>query len=537
MSIIIDIDHEGGDLSEYSSTATDAGSLSVAAGAALASSNYGLSCVIDDNNLIYGQATLGTANTSGTMRLRFYIDPNTISMGNNDVFSVLIAFNSSNFGVVNVQLLYGNSSYKISPFVVDDAGSSVSLGTHVITDEPHYIELKLTRATSDSANNGTAEVWIDGTSKQSSTTLDNYNRFVNLSYVRIGAVQGIDTTTRGTIYLDELIVNDDGNLIGPATGAITIPLDTLAGLIVPQTITASSPPPARTITLSALTNTGTPVSLTVVPGAKSTALDLLTATSGLIDLTVVPGEVTVQLAALTGSGTQTSITVVPGGVTVALNTLACNSMPVDVGVAPGAVAVALNALTLSGGLPDLSVRIIAPAQEVTLSTITSVSTPKKSTVGPGAVNPSLSSLVGSSSLKSISVSPGAIVVSLDSIALTSTLQDATVNIIFDRLVELSTLILGASPKDTKVQPGAVTVGLNCLTPATTLQDAAVIPGEVRQELDALTAQSQVQALQIGVGATSVSLNALILTATVLRIGVWLGRRDTGAILGRLRRQV
>ena len=67
MSVIVDINHEVGDLTEYTATQTDSGDLSVTAGAALVGT-YGLSVLIDGAGDIYGEYNLGSNNTSGQYR-------------------------------------------------------------------------------------------------------------------------------------------------------------------------------------------------------------------------------------------------------------------------------------------------------------------------------------------------------------------------------------------------------------------------------------------------------------------------------------
>jgi hypothetical protein len=61
------IDHTTGDLTQYDSTSTNGGNLSVAAAAALCGTSYGLSCVIDGANPMYGQKDISSP-TSGKLR-------------------------------------------------------------------------------------------------------------------------------------------------------------------------------------------------------------------------------------------------------------------------------------------------------------------------------------------------------------------------------------------------------------------------------------------------------------------------------------
>jgi len=230
LSIIIDIDHEGGDLTEYTSTSTDSGDLSVAAGAALAGTNYGLSLVIDDATGIYGIISFASPySTTGIFRGRFYIDPNSLTMANNNNFR-LVAINNSALGAVaEIRMGYSNGvGHTIAAMIVDDTAAESFTTYYGITDEPHYVEFNLIRATNDSSADGSIQLWIDGVSKQTVGSKDNYDRFNTLRVVNFGAISGIDAGTSGTFYLDELVVNDDGGEIGPvstgATGTLGVTL-------------------------------------------------------------------------------------------------------------------------------------------------------------------------------------------------------------------------------------------------------------------------------------------------------------------------
>lgn len=222
MAVIIDIDHESGDLTEYTSTVTDSGDLSVAAGAALAGSSYGLQCVIDDTTAIYGQFRLGSENTSGVVRARFYIDPNGLTFDNDDYVIVLYLLNGSAAQIARVYLYYTTvGGYQIYASVTNDAAVATNTSSYAITDVPHYIEIKLVRATGESTNDGSLQLWIDGVDKETVSGVDNYTRFAAFEYADIGA-RFIDAGTSGTLYIDELIVNDDGSEIGPVVTVVDL---------------------------------------------------------------------------------------------------------------------------------------------------------------------------------------------------------------------------------------------------------------------------------------------------------------------------
>ena len=216
MSVIVSIDHETGDLSQYTGNSTDSGDLSVAAEAALAGTNYGMKLVIDDTNNLYAYKDI-TSNTSGKARLRFYIDPNSITMANADELEVFASYRTASF-TVGVRLMYVKfnyttaGGYAIRAAIIDDGGVANLTSSYAITDAPHYVEVYLQRASSAVASDGSLQLWIDGVSKQTVTGIDNYDRFAGYVRTVLGAYT-LDSGTSGTLYLDELVVNDDGSAI------------------------------------------------------------------------------------------------------------------------------------------------------------------------------------------------------------------------------------------------------------------------------------------------------------------------------------
>lgn len=222
MAVIVDIDHEGGDLSEYDSTVEDSGDLSAHADAALASTNYGLKCVIDDTTAIYGQKSVSLTGKSD-FRCRFYIDVNSLTMGDYEIFDLLHLFTSgAPWRVFKIDLRWDTSNYKLRFIPYNDAGG-LALDDGIVSNAEHYAELYIQRAASDVSSDGAVEWWIDGVSQGTWSGVDNYNSFLDASYLRFGALAGIDVGTDGTLYLDELKANDDGAEIGAVAAGATVP--------------------------------------------------------------------------------------------------------------------------------------------------------------------------------------------------------------------------------------------------------------------------------------------------------------------------
>lgn len=216
MTIQFSASHESNNFSEYTATVTDGGDLSTSSAAALASTAYGISVLIDDTTAIYAYKALGSAITTGVVRYRFYIDPNSITMSNSTEHTVaIIADISSN--PVSLALLHRTSGgeYGIYTVCVQDGGGHLNSQVQTISDAPHYVEVVTVRATNSTSTDGYTEFWVDGVYAYKTVLTDNYDQFNDWQLVIVGAPSGIDATTSGTFYLDEVVVRDDNTTIGP----------------------------------------------------------------------------------------------------------------------------------------------------------------------------------------------------------------------------------------------------------------------------------------------------------------------------------
>ena len=209
---LININHETGDLSQYTSTVTDSGDLSVTTTATLAGTGYGLLCFVDDANPIYGQKDLGADNTSGQVRSRFYINRNDISIPNGqswEILSLQSAIGSGN--ILRFWIRNSAGNYQVYFLAYRDGGTTSS-GFVNLTAVEHYIELHVVRASGDGITDGYVNWWIDGAAQTSVTDIDNYTEFPYFRSTRFGiaAIGG----GSGSLYLDELVINDSGYEIG-----------------------------------------------------------------------------------------------------------------------------------------------------------------------------------------------------------------------------------------------------------------------------------------------------------------------------------
>ncbi|HZM25447.1 MAG TPA: S8 family peptidase [Anaerolineales bacterium] len=188
---------ESGNLLSWTSSKTDSGDLSVSASAALIGSN-GLRAVLDDNVVIY--VIDDTPVTEPRYGARFYFDPNSIPMGSGDNHYIFYGYSGTSTVVMRVQFRFSSGSYQLRAALRNDASTWTNTTWFTVSDAPHPIEIDWRAATAAGANNGALTLWIDGTQRANLTGVDNDTR--RIDRVRLGAVAGIDTRTRGTYYFD-----------------------------------------------------------------------------------------------------------------------------------------------------------------------------------------------------------------------------------------------------------------------------------------------------------------------------------------------
>ncbi len=254
-------DFEAGSLLAWTSAVTDSGDLRAASAAALVGAN-GLQAVIDDNTAVY--VTDDNPNAERRYRVRFYFDPNSVTMANNDLHVLLYGYSGASTAVLRVEFRRSSSAYQLRAGLLNDGTSWTSTSYVTVSDAPHVVELDWRASAAAGANSGGLTFWIDGTQRANLTGTDNDTR--RLDRVRLGAVTGIDAGTRGTVFFDAFEARRE-SYIGPAAG----PTPTATPTTVPPT--ATSPAPTLTPTASGVPPTATPPAPT--PTAPPAAANLL----------------------------------------------------------------------------------------------------------------------------------------------------------------------------------------------------------------------------------------------------------------------
>lgn len=207
--LIFEDDFESGNLAAWSSSTTGGGDLSVSAAAALVGTR-GMQALLNDNTAIF--VTDETPAAEPHYRARFYFDPNSIPMVAGDNHFILTAYSGTTKAVARIRFRFANNVYQVRAEINNNSSVWTNTAWFTISDGPHALEIDWLSATSAGASDGGLTFWIDGNPAAALAGIPNGN--YRIDRVQLGAVNGIDTGTRGTYYFDAFVSHRD-TYIGP----------------------------------------------------------------------------------------------------------------------------------------------------------------------------------------------------------------------------------------------------------------------------------------------------------------------------------
>ena len=190
---------ESGNFSAWTRRVTDAGDLAVTAGAAMQGVK-GMRAKIDDNRPIY--VLDKTPLNEMVYDVKFHFDPNSIRMANLDSHNILSGEDNQGTFVtaLRLDLRFANGGYQLRALSRNDDQTWTATAWSTISDAPHQIEVEWDAA-SPGQTDGNLKLKIDDTVVSDLQGLDNNN--FRIDRVKLGAVRGLDTGTRGTYFFDQ----------------------------------------------------------------------------------------------------------------------------------------------------------------------------------------------------------------------------------------------------------------------------------------------------------------------------------------------
>ena len=142
--------------------------------------------------------------------VRYYFDPNSLTMANGDTHAIFTARNNTT-DILRLDFGFISGSYQVRVYLRTDTAATITNWV-ALTDAAHAIELDWAAASGPGVNNGSLSLWIDGAQVANLTGLDNDTH--RIEQARLGPYVGIDAATSGTEYFDAY-VSGRSSYIGP----------------------------------------------------------------------------------------------------------------------------------------------------------------------------------------------------------------------------------------------------------------------------------------------------------------------------------
>ena len=144
-------------------------------------------------------------------RARFYVDLAGLTAGPGDSFEHFVAYAAGGTGVFDLSLEDSGSAMALVATARDGSGAHSVTAVPVLPTSYFALELEW-KASDPAAANGYLHLWVDGTEVAGLSGLDNET--ARIDTVRWGVVDGLESTTSGTMNLDEFVSRRSSAPIG-----------------------------------------------------------------------------------------------------------------------------------------------------------------------------------------------------------------------------------------------------------------------------------------------------------------------------------
>jgi serine protease AprX len=188
---------ETGTLGAWSAASTSSGRLSVTTNATLRGT-WGLQALINSTQSLY--VSDASPATEAVYHARFYFSPNSVSLSNGKSHDIFAGYTSSGTAVFRLQFQRASGAYQVRSAVRTNSGTEQATNWYTISNASHAIEVAWQAASTTSGSNGSLSLWIDGTLKQTRSSVANGT--YRLEEARLGVVGGVTSGISGTEYFD-----------------------------------------------------------------------------------------------------------------------------------------------------------------------------------------------------------------------------------------------------------------------------------------------------------------------------------------------
>ncbi len=186
-------------------------------GSARYSGTHGLEVDVANPNRNPAFVQSSHPSAEATYRVRFYLNLRGLTMTDGNEFDVFDAYDGADpvpptvtgNPALRVVVRQVSGAFRLSAFVRQNNGGELEIpAPPSLAPGWRAVELNWAKSTAPGANNGRLDLWVDGVAQPSLTGVNNDTEVVN--YARLGAVNGIDAGTSGTLKLDDFASQRSG---------------------------------------------------------------------------------------------------------------------------------------------------------------------------------------------------------------------------------------------------------------------------------------------------------------------------------------
>lgn len=214
---------ENGNFSAWSSSQTDSGDLLVSSQSA-AVGNFGMEAFIDDTNDL--EVDDNTPNNESHYSARFYLNPNSVNLPNNESTYVLIGSNTTAGWVFCVSMSKMGETYTLSACGINDSGQWYEGKANYITDDWQAVEVEWQAASASGANDGYMKLWINDTLVDTINNIDSDASRITDAF--FGLASSVPANSSGSVYFDAFESRQGGHIgLDPNGPALSAPMTDL----------------------------------------------------------------------------------------------------------------------------------------------------------------------------------------------------------------------------------------------------------------------------------------------------------------------
>jgi hypothetical protein len=157
------------------------------------------------------------------------VDTDSLAMANGDVFDVFEGLTSGATAIMRIQLNYDGSNIRVRAGLLTDAAAWTNTSYYNLSAGWNHIEAFWSAAPDTAVNDGQIALWLNDVEEEHIDTANNHNNLVD--EFRVGAVDGLDAGTSGTLYID-IVRLDWLRYMGSAVSTTTYLYTTVTATVV-----------------------------------------------------------------------------------------------------------------------------------------------------------------------------------------------------------------------------------------------------------------------------------------------------------------